>query len=170
MGSGVNSYPHGTQRKRAWGHSQRVSAIMYVDDTDLLHINMETEESIVNTHAALQSSIDNWSQLLIATGGSLKPEKCFFYLISYEWKRDGSWCYSHNEQRQDLGITVSLPNGNKANIEHLAVDTPHTTLGITTCPTASHSSTIYMIREKALKWDLEATNSLGWGQELSTLV
>ncbi len=56
-------------------------AILYVDDTDLLHINMETEESIVEVHAAIQRAIENWGCLLIATGGTLKPEKCFYHLI-----------------------------------------------------------------------------------------
>ncbi len=30
-----------------------LSAILYVDDTDLLHINMDAEESIVEVHAAI---------------------------------------------------------------------------------------------------------------------
>ena len=57
---------------------QNAVAIMYVDDTDLLHLNMSMDESVQDTHAALQGSIDSWSQLLIATGRSLKPEKCFY--------------------------------------------------------------------------------------------
>ncbi len=54
-----------------------LSAILYVDDTDLLHLNMDTNESVQEVHIALQRAIENWGQLLIATGGSLKPEKCF---------------------------------------------------------------------------------------------
>jgi hypothetical protein len=55
-----------------------LSAILYVDDTDLLHINMDAEELIVEVHAAIQRAVENWGHLLIATGGTLKPEKCFF--------------------------------------------------------------------------------------------
>jgi len=36
-----------------------LSAILYVDDTDLLHINMDTDESIVEVHAAIQRAIEN---------------------------------------------------------------------------------------------------------------
>jgi hypothetical protein len=32
-----------------------LSAILYVDDTDLLRINMDAEESIVEVHAAIQT-------------------------------------------------------------------------------------------------------------------
>jgi hypothetical protein len=155
---------------KQWGHGaiflcpisdafQQVSTIMYDNDTDSLHINMTEDESIVSTHAALQHSIDNCSQLLIAIGSSLKPEKCFFYLISYKWKRDGTWSYSHNELRHKLGITVSLPRGSEAAIEHLAIDTPLTTLGITTCPSASPSPAIITIKEKALQCAHAVTTS-----------
>ncbi len=62
-----------------------LSAILYVDDTDLLHINMDADESIVEVHAAIQRAIENWGRLLIATGGTLKPDKCFYHLIDFAW-------------------------------------------------------------------------------------
>jgi hypothetical protein len=37
-----------------------LSAILSVDDTDLLHINMDADESIVEVHAAIQRAIENW--------------------------------------------------------------------------------------------------------------
>ena len=55
------------------------AGILYVDDTDLIHLNLEEEESVEEAHEALQRSINSWSDLLIASGGALKPEKCFYY-------------------------------------------------------------------------------------------
>ena len=52
-----------------------LSAILYVEDTDLLHINMDAEELIDEVHTAIQSAIANWGKLLIVTGGSLKNRK-----------------------------------------------------------------------------------------------
>ena len=66
-----------------------LSAILYINDTDLLHINMDAEESIVEVHAAIQRAIENWGRLLIATGGTLKPEKCFYHLIDFAWAQKG---------------------------------------------------------------------------------
>ena len=63
-------------------------AIFYVDNTDLLHINMDVEEKIFDVHAAIQRAIENWGRLLIATGGTLKPEKCFYQLILLDILRD----------------------------------------------------------------------------------
>jgi hypothetical protein len=64
-----------------------LSAILNVDDTNLLHLNMDGDKTIFETHAALQRAIENWGKLLIATGGTLKPEKCFFHLIDFQWTR-----------------------------------------------------------------------------------
>jgi hypothetical protein len=53
---------------------------------------MERNELVLNVHVALQHSIKNWGNLLIAMGGSLKPDKCFFHLMDFAWtkKVDGS--------------------------------------------------------------------------------
>ena len=61
------------QITRMEGH---LSAILFVDDTDLIHIDMDQDQSVHESHTALQKSIVNWGRLLIATGGSLKPIKC----------------------------------------------------------------------------------------------
>jgi hypothetical protein len=58
-------------------------AILYVDDMDLLHLNMERNELVQEVHVALQRSIENWGKLLVATGDSLKPDKCFFHLLDF---------------------------------------------------------------------------------------
>ena len=52
-----------------------LAAILFVDDTDLLHLIMEQLESIDETFEGLQDSVHNWGKLLIATGGALKPPK-----------------------------------------------------------------------------------------------
>jgi hypothetical protein len=48
---------------------------------------MDAVKIIVEVHIAIESAIVNWGKLLIATGGSLKPEKCFYQLIDFAWTR-----------------------------------------------------------------------------------
>ncbi len=36
-----------------------LSAILYINNMDLLHINMDAEESIVEVHTAIQRAIEN---------------------------------------------------------------------------------------------------------------
>jgi hypothetical protein len=52
---------------------------------------MEVEESIFDVHEAIQRATENWGRLLIATGGTLKPEKCFYHLIDFAWTQKGGW-------------------------------------------------------------------------------
>jgi hypothetical protein len=71
--------------------STHLAGSIFVDDTNVEHLNMNKLKSIKEAHGALQESITNWGRLLIATGGALKPAKCFYHIISFGWKQDGSW-------------------------------------------------------------------------------
>ena len=57
---------------------------LFVDDTDLMHLDMREEEGITSAHGRLQDAIINRGKLLIATGGALNPAKCSYYLISFD--------------------------------------------------------------------------------------
>ncbi len=76
----------------------------FVDDTELVHLNMNKVETVAEAHTALQDSIHNWGHILIATGGALKPSKCFYHLISFSWKPDGSG----NTPLTTRGLTKTL--------------------------------------------------------------
>ena len=59
---------------------------LFVDDMDLIHLNMDHDESVYEVYKAMQLSITNWGDLLMASGGSLKLIKCFYHLISFDWR------------------------------------------------------------------------------------
>ncbi|KAL7464310.1 hypothetical protein ACHAXS_004647 [Conticribra weissflogii] len=65
-----------------------IAGVLFVDNTNLMHLNMSQVETPLQVHADMQDSVNNWGDLLIATGGALKPEKC-----SYTLKPYGSWKY-----------------------------------------------------------------------------
>ncbi len=50
-----------------------LSVVLYVDDTDLLHIDLTKSETVDEVHRAIQESVYSWGNLLIATGGALQP-------------------------------------------------------------------------------------------------
>jgi hypothetical protein len=61
---------------------RHLSAIIYVDDTDILQIDLTKDESIEEVLQAMQFSINSWCNLLIATGGALQPKMLFLnYLV-----------------------------------------------------------------------------------------
>jgi hypothetical protein len=135
-----------------------LSAILYVDDTDLLHLNMDGNKTIFETHAALQHTIKNWGKLLIAKGGTLKPEKCFLHLIDFQWTRQGGWQYIGHHEDETAAVFVLLPDGLTEPIPHRAVDNAQKTLGIITCPSGNSTGSLTQMKEKTKKW-LDALTS-----------
>jgi hypothetical protein len=133
--------------------------ILYVDDTDLIHLNLAEEETVVDAHAALQAAVDSWSSLLIATGGALKPEKCFYYIISFTWDMKGNVSYASNDKDPSYTVTVKLPDGSNAPIAHLNVDKELVTLGVASCPSGKSESVLKATKDKALEWANQCKNS-----------
>ena len=67
---------------------RELSASLFVDDTDVIHLGTEKNETALEAHANLQDSVMSWGNLLVASGGAFKPVQCFYYLISFEY---GTW-------------------------------------------------------------------------------
>ena len=98
-----------------------LAAILFVDDNDLIHIDMDQDQTAAEAHEDLQASVNSWGKLLIASGGSLKPEKCFLYLISFVWNSSGKWAYESNELIEEYRLGVPMPDGSLVDIDHLLV-------------------------------------------------
>ena len=99
-----------------------ISGVIYLDDTGIIHFRMNKTEDVTDAHFHLQSSITNWGKLLIATGGSLKPAKFFFHLLSFTWKSDGTWKYDSNKVNDKFGVTVPKWDNLTARINHHGVN------------------------------------------------
>jgi hypothetical protein len=124
---------------------------MYVDDTDLLHIDLSKNETVDEVHKEIQASVNSWGNLLIATGGVLQQAKCFYSIISFEWK-DVRWHYADNTAPSEFGVNVPLPRGKEAPIAHKNVDHAEKTLGAMTSPNGNSVACIQMMQEKAQSW------------------
>ena len=125
---------------------------MFVYAIDLIHINLKVEETVTVSHQAMQDSISNWGQLIIASGGAFKPPKCFYRLISFCWDTDRSWTYENNEDVEDFNISVPVPDVSQVHIKHDAVDTAKETLGVWTSPVGDPKAALETMQNKADKW------------------
>jgi hypothetical protein len=76
-----------------------LAGTLFVDDTDLEHFNTTKNKTVITAHESMQRSILNWGWVLIATGGTLKPPKCIYHLISFLWRPDGTWKYDQNKKK-----------------------------------------------------------------------
>jgi hypothetical protein len=129
-----------------------LAAVLFVDDTDVIHLDMTRQENTVEALHGQQENVYNWGKLLIATGGSLKPSKWFFHLVSFSWKPDGTWVYDSNEEDKEIQLKIPLPDGSLVPIRHCGVNEVHKTLGMMTCPLGSHEAPIAHMKEKAQGW------------------
>ncbi len=129
-----------------------LAGLLFVDDTDLKHLNTTKTETTTEALAALQGAVMNWGRLLIVSGGALKPAKYFYHLISFQWMADGTWRYNANHENPDFQICVPLGNGELAPIEHLSVDSPTKMLGSMICPSGCSNGAFAQMMEKTQGW------------------
>ena len=130
----------------------KMAAILYVDDCDLLHIDMTCEDDVYTTFQRMQEAVLNWGRLLIASGGSYKPSKCFYHLISFSWSRDGKWKYEENHLKPEFEMVVPMPDGSTAVIDHLPITEAKETLGVYSCPDGNSDGALRAMKEKAAEW------------------
>ena len=62
-----------------------LAAILYVDDSDLLHLAKSPEISDSDFFDDAQHATLDWGGLVQAKNGSLKPSKCFWYMMAWKW-------------------------------------------------------------------------------------
>ena len=102
---------------------------MFVDDTDIVVSLPELRDSLA-VYNEMQSSMTCWGSLLCSTGGALKPEKCYWYMIDYECV-EGEWDYA---PMKHFDLSIPLPDDSMVGIQQLDVNEPREMLGVWSCP------------------------------------
>jgi hypothetical protein len=142
-----------------------ISCILYIDDNNIIHLSEYDSGTAREALMALQDNITSWSNLLVATRSTLKPPKSFIYLLSYTWDTKGKWSYAKNHTNPAFSISVTLPDGTTAPIQHLSVHTAMVTLGGSTCPSGQPAGMIHFISTKACDWSQLTCNSGKWPRD-----
>jgi hypothetical protein len=128
---------------------------IYVDDTDLLTILQDVFDSDEVLQTA-QKNLDKWAELLIATGGALNPDKCYWYMVSYVCQ-DGVWFYDNTNSFE---LTIILPDGTRRAITQLWVTDSRKMLGVWSAPSGSDKKHLEeVVVGKTTKWVGRLKNS-----------
>ena len=121
-----------------------LAAFMYVNEDNIIILDMTWEETPQETLTALKASVSSWGHLLIATGDTLDPTKCFFHRILFKWNQ-GKWDYNiPNNAKTD----VPMPTGQTVLIKHKLVTTTQKTIGIYSNPVGNNDQAIKALRKK----------------------
>ena len=144
---------HGVTYTTAWSNLVLViAAILFVDDTDLLHRRKKEHLTLEEFLAYLQQATYLWALLLQATGGNLKPAKCYYYLLIYKFE-NGEARLCNLRELQDLPrIRIPQPSAEDVEITLKACDDPSETLGVFTCPKDDGTAQLDKMMAKAYKW------------------
>jgi hypothetical protein len=146
------SMGHGVQVESAIsGVLFTIAAILYVDDTDLLLWAKTSRMSDAQFLQQVQAAVTDWGMLALASGGSLRPEKCFWYFISFKFC-NGRAYYKKLEELPSTPLTVPMRDGSTAPIELKPTDEATCTLGVLQCPEGLPEAHLAKMKQDGLDW------------------
>jgi hypothetical protein len=96
-------------------------AVMYVDDTNLLHWPKSpvTDPKTLIHH--VQTSTTDYGHLSQESGGILKEKKCSIYFLAYKFVRGWAWLMSLHDLPTE---TTQITEGNEAYPSHIRIPQP----------------------------------------------
>ena len=109
----------------------------------------------------VQRATFDWGRLAIASGGSLKPEKCFWYLIAFKFRNGVPDYKTIRDFPPDTVLRVPAPDGSEHPIQLLEVTEAKKTLGVLQCPAGLPDAHLQQMKKHGLDWaDKAATQPL----------
>ena len=99
------------------GKDLALVGFVYVDDSDLFVylLNTNTEEMATK----MQVLIDSWEKSSKVTGGSLSPDKCWWYLVDFKWDQNCNWQYIDLNESETYKMQVNDSNNHRQTIQYL---------------------------------------------------
>ena len=99
-----------------------------MDDTDVVHTCTDPNATSDQLTQEMQDVVDHWEGGLRATGGGLRADKSYWYLVDYQW-RNNKWC---NKSITDApgNITVREASGERVALERCEVSEARETIGV----------------------------------------
>ena len=72
---------------------------MYVDDSGLLLVG-EENDIYATILQKTQSLANKWSNSLWSLGSALRPEKCFWFPVIFDWNKRGDFSYRYVDEHE----------------------------------------------------------------------
>jgi len=142
-----------------------LAAVMYVDDTDLLHLASSPETTDEELISQAQHQVIDWGMLVQATGGILKQKKCGAYFMAYKFVNGVAKMKKRSELPPPIAkvkmkdkseapahILIPQPDGIAVPIATLDIDQSAEMLGVFFNPLGDGLDHITAMREKGYTW------------------
>ena len=144
-----HSFGHATKFKAPITNKVlEIFGVAYVDDADLLAAS-DGRNDPVHTLATMRDTINCWEGVANTTGGVIKAEKSWWYLIHYEWDNQGNWSCGDREGLVCKELTAKTSQGRDKVLKYLKPDEGIKMLGVYLTPTGSNKLQLEKLKEKA---------------------
>ena len=129
----------------------------FVDDTDITHCSSlhATANDIVHE---MQEVIDHWEGGLRTTGGALRVDKSFWYLINFIWKNN-EWHYASSDESPGR-LSVRGVSGEQEHLECVEPSEALETLGVYLSMDGNNDEQIRQMKLKATTFADQIRSSL----------
>ena len=105
-----------------------LDAVLYIDDSDLFRMAIRTPSDKEFLHL-VQNATNDWAGLVHATTGLLKPQKCFWYMLGWVWKK-GKVCLKTLYELPQDPLYIPQQDGTRVPIRLKAISDPENKLGV----------------------------------------
>ena len=117
-----------------------------MDDCDLLQVGKDPLEVM----SSMQALINSWGAFMEVTGGAIRTDKSWWYLIDYVWKR-GKWVASDPDVNLDL--VANDVDGTRVSLSRLRCDEAAQMLGVWIAPSGDNTKIVQSLKKDAIQWE-----------------
>jgi hypothetical protein len=115
----------------------------------------------------MQKKITAWVDAIGVTGGILAPHKCWWYLVTFEYKqRQWKACLP----REDFRLWIKSPHSRKVEVTKLDPGHSMNMLGVYLSPDGNTKQHVRYLREKAQRWAMDISSSSANREEVWTVL
>jgi hypothetical protein len=107
----------------------------------------------------LQDLAQKWERLLFSTGGALNLQKCFWFLLSWQWTGRKSKLDTSTTMPATIQLTAGKRLDNPSTITRMEPTESYRTLGVHISPSGSNKGAIVVLTEIALQYAQSITMS-----------
>jgi hypothetical protein len=111
------------------------------------------------TASHLQSLAQQWERLLFSTGGALNLQKCFWFMLSWQWHGGKSRLDTNQTMPAEIKLTAGSQVHKPSVIQRIEPTDSYRTLGVHISPSGSNKGAIRIMTDTALEYAQAITSS-----------
>ena len=123
----------------------KLCGFAYVDDCDLVAEGFTVGE----VYDKLQGVLTMWDELMQVNGASIAPDKCWWYLIDFQWT-GGKWKYTHHNAA--LQLMVRDKTYQVHSLQRLQHTEAREMVGVHLAPSGQEKTQVQILRKKTTTW------------------